>query len=90
MDKCQSCKGVWFDEQELSQLLQEDPRQLKALQQGSAKDELDAKRGECPRDATPLLRVYSALNRSVVVDACPQCHGIWLDGGEFEKLLIAG
>ncbi len=45
------------------------------------------KRGQCPRDATELLRVYSSFSKSVVVDSCPQCHGIWLDGGEFEELI---
>jgi Zn-finger nucleic acid-binding protein len=35
------------------------------------------------------LRVYSAIDRSVILDACPECHGIWLDGGEFNKLFAA-
>jgi Zn-finger nucleic acid-binding protein len=36
-----------------------------------------------------LLRVYSAIDKSVIIDACPECHGIWLDGGEFAKLFAA-
>lgn len=90
VDRCSSCHGIWFDEQELAQLLTEDARQLSPLREGSEKTELDAKRGNCPRDDSSLLRVYSAVNRSVVVDACLQCRGIWLDGGEFEKLLSSG
>jgi Zn-finger nucleic acid-binding protein len=35
------------------------------------------------------MRVYSAVERTVVIDACPECRGIWLDGGEFEKLFAA-
>jgi Zn-finger nucleic acid-binding protein len=35
------------------------------------------------------MRVYSSIDRSVVLDACPECRGIWLDGGEFEKLFAA-
>jgi Zn-finger nucleic acid-binding protein len=87
VDRCSSCHGIWFDEQELSQLLAQDARQLIPLRAGNEKTELDAKRGNCPRDNSPLLRVYSAINRSIIVDACLQCRGIWLDGGEFEKLL---
>jgi len=87
VDRCSSCNGIWFDEQELSQLLSEDARQLTALREGEGKEELDAKRGNCPRDNSQLVRVYSSVNQSVVVDACLQCRGIWLDGGEFERLL---
>jgi Zn-finger nucleic acid-binding protein len=25
-------------------------------------------------------------NSSVIVDWCPQCHGVWLDKGEFETI----
>jgi Zn-finger nucleic acid-binding protein len=50
---------------------------------------LEGKKGFCPRDASELLRVYSSINRSVVIDACADCRGIWLDGGEFEKLFAA-
>lgn len=87
VDRCKSCQGIWFDEQELPQLLAAEPQRLSALRAGSGKDELDARRGNCPRDGSVLLRVYSAINRSVVLDTCLQCRGIWLDGGEFEKLL---
>jgi hypothetical protein len=90
VDRCSSCNGIWFDAQELVQLLTEDARQLTLLREGEKKAELDAKRGNCPHDNSPLLRVYSSINRSVIVDACPQCRGIWLDGGEFEKLLSGG
>jgi len=90
VDRCSSCNGIWFDEQELVHLLTEDARQLTPLREGEEKAELDARRGGCPRDNSSLLRVYSSLNRSVIVDACPQCRGIWLDGGEFEKLLSGG
>lgn len=87
VDRCKTCGGIWFDEQELIPLLNEDPKVLEPLHGGAEQEELDLKRGRCPRDTTTLLRVYSARTRSVVVDACPQCHGIWLDGGEFDELL---
>ncbi|MEX0803873.1 MAG: zf-TFIIB domain-containing protein [Candidatus Binatia bacterium] len=35
------------------------------------------------------MRVYSSIDRSVILDACAECRGIWLDGGEFEKLFAA-
>ena len=90
VDRCSSCNGIWFDAQELSQLLAEEARHVAALLRGSAHDEASGKSRFCPRDAAKLLRVYSAMERSVVLDACPICRGIWLDRGEFDKLFSAG
>ena len=89
VDRCPSCGGIWFDRQELSELLAEDARRVADLRRGDENEEAGEKRGNCPRDAAPLLRVYSARDRSVILDACADCHGIWLDGGEFDKLFAA-
>jgi len=89
VDRCSSCDGIWFDAQELGELLAEDARMVAALRRGGTHDGLDGKKGACPRDAGELLRVYSAVDRTVILDACPDCRGIWLDGGEFEKLFAA-
>ncbi len=89
VDRCSTCAGIWFDTRELSQLFAEDARQVAALTRGDRDQRLDQKRGRCPRDSAELLRIYSAIDRSVVLDACADCHGIWLDGGEFAKLLAA-
>jgi Zn-finger nucleic acid-binding protein len=89
VDRCASCNGTWFDALELSQLLAEDARRVAALRRGGENDRADDKRGKCPRDGAELLRIYSSIDRAVVLDACADCHGIWLDSGEFEKLFAA-
>lgn len=89
VDRCPSCNGIWFDASELPQLLAEDARQVASLRRGSVKEEIAGKKGLCPRDGSELLRVYSAIDSSVVLDACADCRGIWLDGGEFQKLFAA-
>jgi len=89
VDRCASCDGIWCDAQELNQLLAEDARQVASLGRGSGKEVADGKKGQCPRDGAELMRVYSAIERTVVIDACPDCRGIWLDGGEFQKLFAA-
>ena len=84
VDQCERCRGVWFDENELSRLIDENKaagRELKGRASG-----LDGKAGNCPHDGQPLLRVYSKRNRSVVMDHCASCKGVWLDGGEFQRL----
>ena len=89
VDRCSACDGIWFDAEELGDLLAEDARQVSSLRRGNMREEIAGKKGACPRDGGELMRVYSAVNKSVILDACPDCRGIWLDGGEFEKLFAA-
>ena len=69
VDRCSTCAGIWFDRQELSELLAEDARRVGSLRRGAANDEADGTKAHCPRDASDLLRIYSAIDRSVVLDA---------------------
>lgn len=89
VDRCARCQGIWFDERELAQILQFDARELRPLA-GSEDDHRNRQLGQCPRDATPLLRAYSAVNAAVVVDTCTECRGVWLDGGELARLQKPG
>lgn len=89
VERCSSCGGIWFDARELSQLLDQDAQYVASLRRGSVNVQLEGKKGFCPRDGAELLRVYSSIDHSVILDACAECRGIWLDGGEFEKLFTA-
>jgi Zn-finger nucleic acid-binding protein len=89
VERCSFCHGTWFDAKELTQLLAEDARHVASLRRGSVKEQVEGKKGFCPRDGSELLRVYSSIDRSVILDACADCRGIWLDGGEFKKLFAA-
>lgn len=89
VDRCSSCDGIWFDAQELSQLLSEDAKHVASLSRGGSHAQVDGKKGNCPRDGSELMRVYSSVDRAVILDACPDCRGMWLDGGEFKKLFAA-
>jgi Zn-finger nucleic acid-binding protein len=45
-------------------------------------------RGEpmrCPNDGARLVEVDRS---DVLIDACPQCRGVWLDRGELDKILV--
>ena len=89
VDRCSACGGVWFDAEELSQLLSEEAQHVARLLKGRVNEQADEKKGRCPRDTSQLIRVYSSIDRSVVLDACGECRGVWLDAGEFEKLFAA-
>ncbi len=87
VDRCQTCGGIWFDNHELIPLLHERIADLAALRGKGTPPGANQKHGQCPRDSAGLIRVSSALGRSVILDTCPECRGIWLDGGEFDTLL---
>lgn len=38
----------------------------------------------CPNDGTRLVELERS---SILIDACPECRGIWLDRGELDRLL---
>jgi len=86
VDRCPGCGGLWFDADELNELLEHDAKELEKLMDGEDSDGLDENPGVCPRDGDEMLRVCSARDREVVVDLCMMCNGIWLDGGEFRRL----
>jgi uncharacterized protein len=89
VDRCSACAGVWFDAEELSESLSGEAQHVARLLKSSVSERADGKKGRCPRDDSELMRVYSSIDRSVVLDACGECRGVWLDGGEFEKLFAA-
>jgi uncharacterized protein len=51
-------------------------------------DAVSARTGEpmrCPTCGTRLVEVDRA---AVLIDACPNCRGVWLDRGELDKILV--
>ena len=39
----------------------------------------------CPNEGSRLVEIERA---GVLIDACPECRGIWLDRGELDKILV--
>ena len=39
----------------------------------------------CPNDGARLVEVERS---GILIDACPECRGVWLDRGELDKLLV--
>ena len=33
-----------------------------------------------------MTRIHDLKRPDIVTDSCPVCYGIWLDGGELDKL----
>lgn len=86
LDMCPKCSGLWFDEGEYEKMLKvSDIEKLKNTSGDRSADDL--KKAPCPRCHTDSFMVQVlSVNPSIHMDKCSKCNGIWLDGGEFEKL----
>ncbi len=90
VEECPHCRGTWFDRGELRRAkdsADEDLRwldfDLLAAEEGSTATSTERL---CPRCGRPMeSRAY--MESSVVVDACPVQHGVWLDDGEFTRII---
>ncbi len=102
LDYCPSCRGIWFDRGELESILLQVRSDIQPIAPPNPTDEPGQRR--CPRDRTPMAerRLSTARLRSsmyashheavpdgVVIDLCPHCRGIWLDGGELGQITQA-
>ncbi|MCB9743831.1 MAG: zf-TFIIB domain-containing protein [Alphaproteobacteria bacterium] len=99
VDRCPECSGIWLDQGELTALENlhlhdrdtEDPEDLLpaaetvSLAYRMAKEE-QGLTGLCPRCFAELSREEHEMGSQVLVDVCPEGHGMWLDGGELDVL----
>jgi Zn-finger nucleic acid-binding protein len=94
---CGRCRGQWLGPAELKQIVDSrkarwDPDRLAALRATSARRvPLGAVREElpCPECGGVMDTFNYGGDSGVLLDKCPACGGIWLDGGELEKVQTA-
>jgi len=87
---CPKCKGIWLVKDELRKLKNkvEDGslrwlnNEIENLEKTSA---ISTKR-LCPDCKNTKMVSVNFGKSSVLIDWCQQCHGIWLDHGEFEAV----
>ncbi len=90
VDFCPVCLGVFFEEDELRQAKDERDKSLSWLDIDLWQDKTKFKisRGKllCPACRLPLYDVYYGDSR-IAVNVCNLCRGIWLDRGEFKRII---
>ena len=93
LDTCNNCEGVWFDKDELRQIL--DMGQSAVVSSGisntmDSEIELEESAGlsdmPCPRCRQGLIRYHYQGYSGILLDGCDNQCGIWLDDGELRKL----
>lgn len=96
VDRCKQCKGVWLDDGEIVKIVQTKQQTFdknlitETLGQGFAgiPDHQQQKAVNCPKCQSPMKPVNYDYSSGIILDRCPQGHGIWFDGGELEKVQI--
>ena len=87
---CQKCLGLWFEEDELRMAKDEKDKQINWLDidlwQDRTKFKINRGQKLCPSCRLPLYEAEYG-DSQIIVDLCNLCHGIWLDRGEFKKII---
>jgi Zn-finger nucleic acid-binding protein len=89
-DYCPKCFGLWFEKDELRQAKDDADKDLNWLDVDlwQNMENFIISRGKkiCPSCRFPLYEVEYGKS-DIAVDVCNICNGIWLDRGEFKKIM---
>jgi Zn-finger nucleic acid-binding protein len=86
---CTGCRGLWFHPDELEDILFDGMRAVFALETGDRStgkrfDHVDSP--PCPECGTGMVQERDAQQPHILLDHCPEGHGVFLDAGEFSDL----
>ena len=94
IDLCKKCQGIWLDNGELKLIVENRVTEFSQKQindtisysfAGVPKKERDKKR-PFPKCRHTLKAINYAVDSGIIIDICPQEHGIWFDHFELEKV----
>ncbi|MFA5240482.1 MAG: zf-TFIIB domain-containing protein [Phycisphaerae bacterium] len=96
IDKCGKCKGTWLDDGEIIKILQSreepfDPKLIReTLAQGFTGIPKDEQHNvvKCPNCQSVMEPINYNYSSGIILDRCPEGHGLWLDSLELEKVQI--
>jgi Zn-finger nucleic acid-binding protein len=92
VEECRSCGGTWFEEEELRKAKDEADPDLAWMDfeiwKHGDRFEVSMKPVRCPRCEIDMAAVEYGSTK-IEVDFCLRCQSVWLDAGEFEKIVEA-
>jgi len=90
VDYCPKCFGLWFEEEELRWAKDYKEKNLQWLDidlwQDNSKFKISPGKKLCPQDKLPLYETEYG-DSGIKIDLCNICKGVWLDRGEFHKIV---
>ena len=92
VDQCSNCKGAWLDRDELRLAKDHADHDLNWMDFEIWKHEdlfeVDSRHLKCPNCQNELVTIRYGSTK-VAIDYCKSCEGIWLDRGEFKRIIDA-
>lgn len=98
VDKCPSCNGLWVAGSRLAQIIdirektfsiEEIAEYNKLHEQHHGLVNEASSAVACPECGTKMTQNHYNYAAEVLIDRCPNGHGIWLDQGEIEHIQMA-
>jgi len=87
VDRCTSCKGIWFDANEQKWLKEKKGSEVIDTGDATVGKKMDKITNiQCPLCHGPMIRMVDADQHHIDYEACTTCYGIFLDAGEFKDL----
>ncbi|HOX36981.1 MAG TPA: zf-TFIIB domain-containing protein [Candidatus Brocadiia bacterium] len=90
LDYCVGCEGIWFDETELDLLFKSlelaGSRASDALSRLPTRPVAEKPR-KCPICRRRMVKTVMGDSAEVLIDGCPDRHGLWFDGGELGQVI---
>jgi len=94
IEGCSTCGGMFLDQGELRKLKDRvskhwthDLRWMDDEVEGIEGASFVPSRRSCPKCVDQKLITTCFGDSSILIDACPACHGVWLDAAEFQDIL---
>lgn len=91
--QCSSCYGHWLSSEDLSNIIHKRLNEFESHHiknaiinsfRGIPKSELETVIN-CPECSAPMNAVNYADDSGIIIDRCPQGHGLWFDQNELDK-----
>ncbi len=87
VDRCQACKGLFFDRGELKGMLGKKlGNTADTLVFSATSDQMDHVTAHCPRCSKDMNAMMGP--GEIKIDLCPQCNAVFLDQGELASLQL--
>jgi uncharacterized protein len=96
--KCQGCQGLWVPGYSLTRIIEIREESFSIEEIAAYRDLHEAHNGlvhdasekiRCPECDIELSQHHYNYAAEVLIDRCPQGHGVWLDRGEIEHIQMA-
>ncbi|MBZ0180794.1 MAG: zf-TFIIB domain-containing protein [Melioribacteraceae bacterium] len=90
IDYCTDCQGIWLDSGELELLLDDSEKKDLLLKSFKKYSETSEAKLKCPICSKKMQKILVDESEKIIIDECPNLHGLWFDKGELLELVEKG